>query len=148
MEWEALIVCGKARLRARFEGGSSSGFGEAPAIYRTANPAAQHIIEQSDYFKDKRIRLLRVNRYADDPADDDIAGKTEADASPSGGRPVADRQQSASRRLVLEEKHFNDPQLARRFLHDTFGVPMAKITTYAAIREAGELYGYKISWDK
>lgn len=140
MEWEALIVCGKVRLRARFEGGSSSGFGEAPALYRTTNPAAQHIIEHSDYFKEKRIRLLRIRHFADssDQAETSSPAKTQEAGSAPG----------ATARLILEEKHFNDPHLARRFLHENFGVPMSKMSSYASIREAGELYGYKVSWDK
>lgn len=142
MEWDALIVCGKARLRVRFEGGSSSGFGDAPAIYRTTNPAAQHIIENSSYFREKRIRLLRVNRYKD-PEESGPADTVAGDDNP-GAAPAAVPKGV----LTLEEKHFNDPQLARRFLHDDYGVPMAKMLSYASIRQAGELYGFKITWDK
>lgn len=140
MEWEALIVCGKARLRVRFEGGSSSGFGEAPAIYRTTNPAAQHIIENSDYFREHRIRLLRVNRYAE-PDDKDKASTESNGSSPA-------HKTEPAKLLTLEEKHFPDPHLARRFLHDEYGVPMPKMMSFASIRQAGELYGFKITWDK
>lgn len=123
MEWDALISCGKARLRVRFEGGTMTGFGASPATYTTSNPAAQHIIENSEYFREKRIRLIRII----------------PDARSAKGKKTA---------LQYEEKMFNDPQLARDFLHDTFDVPYSSMLTMAQIKEQGKLFGFRLSWRK
>ena len=130
MEWDALIVCGKARLRVRFEGGSSSGFGEAPALYRTTNPAAQHIIETSSYFKEKRIRLLRVI-HRPSPVNPKTPTSPDTPAPPA---------------MTLEDKEFNDPQQARRYMHETFGVTLAKMMNSEQIKGSGELYGLNLKW--
>lgn len=135
MEWDALIECGKARLRVKFEGGSSSGFGESPALYRTKNPAAQHIIEMSQYFKEKRIRLIRVIHYADGDAGDTSAATSNGSTAGKGT-------------LILEDKSFSDMQTARRYMHETYGVALRKMLSQDQIRQAGELYGIRLSWDR
>lgn len=47
LEYEALIPAGGTYFRVRFEGGSITGYGVSPAIFSTADPVVQHIIEQS-----------------------------------------------------------------------------------------------------
>lgn len=142
MEWDALISCGKARLRVKFEGGSSSGFGEAPALYRTTNPAAQHIIEESGYFKEGRIRLLRINRFAE-PGEEATAKPT-ADRGTQNPPEASVTPAQPGAPLLLEEKTFPDAGLARKFLRETFGIPANKMGTTKAVREMGELYGYRL----
>lgn len=65
MEWVALIPTPCNMMRIRFSGGSLSGYGVTPATYSTDNPAIQHLIENSDFFRSGRIRLSGSNRTTD-----------------------------------------------------------------------------------
>ena len=58
MEWVALIPTRSNLLRVRFSGGSLSGYGVTPATFSTENEVMMHIIEQSAYFRQGRIRLI------------------------------------------------------------------------------------------
>lgn len=51
LEYEALIPAGTSHIRIRFEGGSITGYGVAPAMFSTRDPALQYIIEQSPQWK-------------------------------------------------------------------------------------------------
>ena len=59
MEWVCSIACGKAVLNVSFTGGTLTGYGVTPATYVTEDPMKQAIIENSSYFKNGRIKLLR-----------------------------------------------------------------------------------------
>lgn len=58
MEWEAIIKLGKALLHIPFSGGAMTAYGVTPAHYTTDNPIIQHAIENSEYYKKGKIRLL------------------------------------------------------------------------------------------
>lgn len=47
LEYEAIIPGGGTYFRVRFEGGSITGYGVSPAIFSTADPVLQYVIEQS-----------------------------------------------------------------------------------------------------
>lgn len=145
MEWDALIVCGKARLRVRFEGGTSSGYGESPAVYRTSNAAAQHIIESSRYFRENRIRLLRV---MDSPGQSSSQFGTHPAVNPAEDTAPAEKlpDEDSPSPLFLEDRKFNDPQAARRFIHETYGVPLEKMMNTDDIKAAGQVYGFNLIW--
>lgn len=57
-EWVALIPVGKAKLRVRFSGGETSGFGRVPAEFVTTDPTVARLIQESDYFRQGRIKRL------------------------------------------------------------------------------------------
>lgn len=57
-EWQVLLVAGRAKVKLRFTGGSMSGYGQVPAKFITKNAAIAKIIENSEYFKQGRIRRL------------------------------------------------------------------------------------------
>ncbi len=61
LEWSALISNSPhGRVwRIPFKGGSSSGFGDAPATFTTGNPVIMKVIEDSRYYHDKKIVRLR-----------------------------------------------------------------------------------------
>ncbi len=58
LEWEALLGKGASRVRVLFKGGGMTAYGVTPAIYRTRNEVIQHLIEQSPYFRDGRIKEI------------------------------------------------------------------------------------------
>ena len=66
VDWKAQISAGKAKVIVHFTGGAITAYGITPAEYTTSNPFFQHVIENSDYFKNGRITLLREAEVADD----------------------------------------------------------------------------------
>lgn len=64
VDWVAQIKAGAATVRVHFSGGALTSYGVTPAEYTTDNPFMQKVIEQSDYFKEGRIILLRRTKIA------------------------------------------------------------------------------------
>lgn len=65
-EWQALIPAGRAIVRVNFTGGMMSSLGVVPATFSTNNESVQRLIENSDYYKQKRIvNYNRGRRYED-----------------------------------------------------------------------------------
>ena len=62
MEWNALIPVGRTTLRVHFTGGAVPGYGVSPATITTDNPAVIHLIEQSHWFKKRKILLLKTEK--------------------------------------------------------------------------------------
>lgn len=59
VDWVAQIKAGAATVRVHFTGGALTSYGVTPAEYTTSNPFIQKVIENSSYFKEGRIILLR-----------------------------------------------------------------------------------------
>lgn len=66
MEWQAQIKVGKATFNFCFSGGTLTGYGVTPALYATKNKVYQAIIENSDYFKNGKITLVRELQLEDE----------------------------------------------------------------------------------
>lgn len=65
MDWVAQIRSGAATLRVHFTGGALTVYGVTPAEYTTTNPFTQKVIEQSQYFKEGRITLIKTVELSD-----------------------------------------------------------------------------------
>lgn len=59
VDWVAQIKVGAASVRVHFTGGALTSYGVTPAEFTTSNPFIQKVIENSSYFKEGRIRVLR-----------------------------------------------------------------------------------------
>lgn len=59
VDWVAQIKVGVATVRVHFTGGALTSYGVTPAEYTTSNPFIQKVIENSSYFNDGRIIVLR-----------------------------------------------------------------------------------------
>lgn len=59
VDWVAQIKVGAASVRVHFTGGALTSYGVTPAEYTTSNPFIQKVIENSPYFKEGRIIILR-----------------------------------------------------------------------------------------
>ncbi|MDE6696550.1 MAG: hypothetical protein K2K25_06690 [Muribaculaceae bacterium] len=57
MEWHPIFTVGRTRLRVPFTGGYLSDGAVTPATFETSDAVVQTVIEQSDAFRSKRIRL-------------------------------------------------------------------------------------------
>ena len=58
MEWNALIPVGRSTLRVHFSGGTLTGYGATPATFTTDNPAVMRLIEDSYWYKIRKIRKI------------------------------------------------------------------------------------------
>lgn len=59
VDWVAQIKVGAASVRVHFTGGALTSYGVTPAEFTTSNPFMQKVIENSSYFKEGRIKVLR-----------------------------------------------------------------------------------------
>lgn len=59
MDWIAQIKAGAATVTVHFTGGALTVYGVTPAQYTTTNPVIQKAIENSTYFKEGRITLVK-----------------------------------------------------------------------------------------
>lgn len=59
LEWHGSVNCGGVRMKVAFTNGSATAWGVAPATYTTEDELTQHIMENSDMFKDGRIKVIR-----------------------------------------------------------------------------------------
>lgn len=81
MEWQAQIKVGKATFNFCFSGGTLTGYGVTPALYATKNKVYQAIIENSDYFKNGKITLVRELQLEDEePATETQNTSSDTDA--------------------------------------------------------------------
>lgn len=67
VDWVAQIKAGGATVRVHFTGGALTSYGVTPAEYTTDNAFIQKVIEQSRYYKEGRIILLRKTEIAEAP---------------------------------------------------------------------------------
>lgn len=65
VDWVAQIKAGAATVRVHFTGGALTSYGVTPAEYTTDSPFIQKVIEQSKYYKEGRIILLRKTEIAE-----------------------------------------------------------------------------------
>jgi len=65
MDWVAQIKAGAATVRVHFTGGALTVYGVTPAEYTTTSPFIQKVIEQSQYFKEGRITLIKTVELPD-----------------------------------------------------------------------------------
>lgn len=60
LEWHGIVHSNGIKMRVDFTNGSVTAFGVAPATFTTRHELTQHIIENSEEFKNGRIRFVRV----------------------------------------------------------------------------------------
>lgn len=128
VDWVAQIKAGAATVRVHFTGGALTSYGVTPAEYTTANPFIQKVIEQSTYFKEGRIILLRITALPDvakpkapapkpqtvaptpeapAPAPAEVEAKVE-EAKSLAPAPVPEAEQSAEEATASAEEVAND----------------------------------------
>ena len=62
MEWHLELETGLKRMpyiTVNFTGGQITGYGVSPARFTTDNPFVQNVIENSEYFSDKKSKRIR-----------------------------------------------------------------------------------------
>lgn len=166
VDWVAQIKAGAATVRVHFTGGALTAYGVAPAEYTTANPFIQKVIEQSSYFKEGRITLLRRTAIPD-MAKPTKATKPKPKASatpkPQSAAPghevsataaVSEAEQVAEEVVASEEEAANDEatdnltiveasclQDAQAYLQERFNISSYKVRTYWSAQRAAAEHG-------
>lgn len=139
LEWHCVIRAGRSRLRLRFEGGALSGYGVTPATYITANPAVQHIIEHSDYFRSGRIRLLRCREEREEREEREKREKRAVSTWSTGSDAV---------NSTFAEVSVRNMQQARDYLVEKCGIDRTAIMTGGEINAAAKQYGIKFLYKR
>lgn len=88
VDWVAQIKVGAASVRVHFTGGALTSYGVTPAEYTTSNPFIQKVIENSPYFKESRIIILR-RAAVEEPKKPAPKAKPKAQSAPQSKPPQA-----------------------------------------------------------
>ena len=177
VDWVAQIKAGAATVRVHFTGGALTSYGVTPAEYTTDNPFIQKVIEQSGYFKERRIIILRRTEAAKRGQSKAPKQKPKQHTAPVA--PAAEPAESPAPIpvLTLEEavKAFPTPdeeapapaeevseetdnsivtieatclQDAQAYLQENFNISSYKVRTYEAAQRAAAEHGVKFAGAK
>ena len=127
MEWKITIPAGKAKFDFHFSGGMNTAFGEVPATYETKDRLYQLVIENSDYYKSGKIKLLKDGYEGE--SDDDEA------MLPDGG-------------AATEVVSMPTVQDARQFLIDGYNAEASQLMNKAAIVSYAKSKGIEFDFGK
>lgn len=59
LEWHGILSAGGIKIKVSFTGGTTTGFGVAPATFTTKDDLSQYVIEHSEKFKKGQIFIVR-----------------------------------------------------------------------------------------
>lgn len=137
MDWTAIIKAGKASVRVTFSGGAMTRHGVIPAEFATSNRFMQTVIENSDYYKTGRIRLLRSIQLDEDLVSEKPGVKSEEMPAPG---PVANEvvDEGDEGENVVAVTCLED---AQTYLKEHYGVPMHKTSSKAKCIKEAQQYG-------
>ncbi len=173
VDWVAQIKAGAATVRVHFTGGALTSYGVTPAEYTTGNPFIQKVIEQSSYFKEGRIILLRRTQIPDNtmpvkPAKANAKPKQQTVPKPAPVEPVEESaapvdaaaevhdakkpEQTAEDIEDVAEAVATDSltiveasclQDAQAYLQEQFNISSYKVRSYDAAQKAASEHGVK-----
>lgn len=142
VDWVAQIKAGAATVRIHFTGGALTSYGVTPAEYTTTNPFIQKVIEQSSYFKEGRIVLLRKTAMSD-------VDKPAKGAKSEAPEPVVKAEQSAKEEAsddatdgvtAVEADCLQD---AQAYLQEHFNISTVKVRSYEAAQRVASEHGVR-----
>lgn len=158
VDWVAQIKAGAATVRVHFTGGALTTLGITPAEYTTDNPFIQKVIEQSNYFKEGRITLLRTIKIPNTaPAGPKTPAKKQADIEqevttatgedrhPAEVEDEAGGEETPDNLTTVEVSCLQD---AQGYLQEKFNISSYKVRTYEAAQQAGAKHGVRFSGGK
>lgn len=157
MDWVAQIKAGSATVRVHFTGGALSVYGVTPAEYTTSNTFIQTVIEQSQYFKEGRIKLLKSVEIADTKpavskttktatkAAAQSATKVEATAkeetTAETTTPTITAEEADTEMGSLLKVEVSCLQDAQDYLQQNYGISSYKVRTRATAQQAAYEHG-------
>lgn len=168
VDWVAQIKVGAATVRVHFAGGALTAYGVTPAEYTTDNPFIQRVIEQSAYFKEGRIIMLRKTDVPEPnktiktqkakvqkpkqetpkvPAPTDTLDAPTSDEETSEVS-VSDEQQAEETTEAVDETvdgltkvEASCLQDAQAYLQENFNIASYKVRSYDAAQRAASEHG-------
>lgn len=136
LEWECCISVGKSNIRLNFSGGGISPYGQTAAEFTTSNPMLQSIIENSGYFKNNRIYILRAVNI-DDAGKEKVNPANEipkmGEDLPAESSHVPSEAEGASDGIM--HIHVSDTNEAKDYLVEKFGVKASSMRSKVSINE-------------
>ena len=163
VDWVAQIKAGGATVRVHFTGGALTAYGVTPAEYTTDNPFIQKVIEQSTYFKEGRIILLRKTELPDPvkptkaqrPKQVEPNGKPAepgtAPAAPvksdikAAEQPTEANAKTADNSTIVEVSCLQD---AQAYLQENYNISSYKVRSYEAAQRAASEHGVRFAGAK
>lgn len=137
MEWHALLNAGKCSIHVHFTGGALTGYGVTPAEFTTSDKVVQHIIENSCYFKNKKIEVLRVT---EEEAENKTKSKAAKGCEVLGMSGVAGRPELSKTQVTvscLED--------AKEYLIENHGIVSSKLRSTKSIFETAASLGIEFN---
>ena len=155
LEWHGFINNNGVSMQLHFTNGSMTAHGVAPATFTSKNEVTQHFIENSDQFKNGRIRLVRSvpipgTEYDDKPVEqpakpENPVHSTDTEGRPEEGENAVDGSEGvAVKKVQVKVSSVED---AKDYLVDKFGIASSKLRTRAACIAAGEENGIEFIWE-
>lgn len=178
VDWVAQIKAGAATVRVHFTGGALTSYGVTPAEYTTDNPFIQKVIEQSGYFKEGRIIILRRTEAAKRGQSKAPKQKPKQQTAPAGDSDTASAESPAlsaaptpeetAKAIPTPEEEAPAPteevseetdggvvtveatclQDAQAYLQENFNISSYKVRTYEAAQRAAAEHGVKFAGAK
>lgn len=153
LEWHGFINNNGVSMQLHFTNGSMTAHGVSPATFTSKNEITQHFIENSDQFKNGRIRLVRSVPIPGTENDDkpvEKPAKPEKPVQSTGTGDRADDGDGQAAGAVGGEKtqvKVSSVEDAKDYLVDKFGIASSKLRTRAACIAAGEENGIEFVWE-
>ncbi len=152
VDWVAQIKAGAATLKVHFTGGALTTYGVTPAEYTTSDPFIQRVIENSTYFKEGRIILVRKSEIAESPKrkvkamaqsmpQAEAEKSTEADAEPG-----AETEKAVE--ACKKEVEVTCLQDAQAYLQESYGISTYKVRSYEAAQRVAAEHGVRFTGAK
>lgn len=154
VDWVAQIKAGAATVRVHFSGGALTSYGVTPAEYTTDNPFIQKVIEQSTYFKEGRIILLRRTGTAtkgspdkpttpkpkQQPATANKPAEPTSGTNDDAAATEGTAEDADSGMVRVETSCLQD---AQAYLQENFNISSYKVRSYDAAQRAATEHGVK-----
>lgn len=140
VEHSILIGHAGSNVRIRFSDGRITVRGIEPCTFTTDNAAVQQLIEQTDKFKNKYIRLVRKEEVVidDEPSVDDVQSGGD---EPSAGDEPSGVDEDAERNDTGTYPDVKNSQQAKKVLMEQYGVSMSELGDVDSVRAKAEEVG-------
>ena len=148
LEWHGFISSNGVSMQLHFTNGSMTAHGVAPATFTSKNELTQYIIENSDQFRNGRIRLVRAVPVPGSENEDKPAAPAEKPVQSTGTVNQADDGENdegaAGERKQVKVSSVED---AKDYLVEHCGLKSSNLRTRAACIAAGEEHGIEFVWE-
>ena len=177
VDWVAQIKAGAATVRVHFTGGALTSYGVTPAEYTTTNPFIQKVIENSSYFKEGRITLIRKTEIPNSAKPKASKAKSKTAPAPIIEKPNVEAQtketpepattptvETKREQTMTESGDKTEPencetsgltkvevtclQDAQAYLQENFNISSYKVRSYEAAQRAGAEHGIQFAGAK